>query len=155
MAVRRNGFLVALVAGVLSACGTGSTASAPHTTPSVVDLSGRASVQVEAASRTIACGFMEMDGKASVRCDVQGDWDVSTPAGCHGAYGDSVELGAYTAPHLTCHTDTVFLPHARVIPNGTTVRYAPIVCRFAAGGVTCTNGARERFAVAPKSYNFG
>lgn len=148
-------FAVAVAAGmlVLSACGTTTPGSTPTTTRPV-DLTGRASIQVEAASRRIACGFDSVAGKASVRCDVQGHWNVRTPPTCHGGYGDSVDLGAYTAPYLACHTDTVFWPRARVIPNGTTVRYAPIVCVFASSGVTCTNGAHERFTASSRSYVF-
>jgi hypothetical protein len=154
--VMRRYALPWLVVGVLgAACGTTSPAKGPRSDRSVIDLTSRPTVQVEAASRRIACGFGEVAGTATVRCDVQGRWNVTTPANCHGGYGDSVELRAYTAPQLGCHTDTVFAPKARIIPNGTTVRYAQITCVFAASGVTCGNGAHERFLVSPRSYTFG
>ena len=146
---------VALLAAALSACGSTSTVRTTPSVASVVDLTGSTSIQVQAASHTIACGFDTFDAKASVRCDVQGHWNVTTPTTCHGGYGDSVELGAYVAPLLGCHTDTVFVTGARVIPNGTAVRYAQLTCVFAASGVTCTNGANERFAVSPSRYTFG
>jgi len=120
--------------------------------PGALDLGKYSVAGFRSPSGHIGCLFTTLP-KTYVRCDVNdAAWHITTPATCHLAYGDSVDLT--TTAGLGCHGDTVIgaVPHQPTLAYGRTVRYHGITCSSAETGVTCRNQAGHGFVVARQTY---
>jgi hypothetical protein len=99
-------------------------------------------------------GCIASTDPTGLRCDIKSGLrpKPATPKGCHLAYGDSLEMGATSRPGYTCHGDTVFDPHAKVVAYGKTFTYGPFRCTSQSAGLTCRNRAGHGWFLSRASY---
>ncbi len=109
-------------------------------------------------SGNIGCIYSSGFGSpANLRCDIRSRLKPRPhkPPGCILDWGDSYEMNATGAVHLTCHGDTAILPNARVLRYGTRWSSHGIVCWSRKVGLRCRNRSGHGFFLSRQhSYRF-
>ena len=97
-------------------------------------------------SRNIECA--ELTGaRATLRCDIRSGVKPlpPKPASCEFDWGAGFVLGRRGRAHVSCVSDSVHSPSARVLRYGTTWRRDGFVCVSRTTGLRCRNAAGHGF----------
>lgn len=94
----------------------------------------------------------------TVRCDLMVDHTYTPPKnpnpGCQGDYGSSITMPAGKAPFFGCISDTVYDPHAAVLPDGGDTLVGNVMCFADGPTVTCLNMSDAHgFYLGPDAFS--
>jgi hypothetical protein len=105
-------------------------------------------------SRNIYCAWEHVGGTPQVfRCDVrQLAHKPAKPRSCHFDYGSSFGMNARGRAAPLCVSDTVFDPHAKVLPYGHSRRLGPFSCKSLTTGLRCKNQSGHGFLLNRDRY---
>jgi hypothetical protein len=98
-------------------------------------------------SGNIHCGYMDFDGRPSIRCDIS-QYTATTPerpADCDLDWGMAFAMEPDGRGQVLCVGDTVITPDAMTLPYGEIFRKAGMTCISEKTGLTCTNGKGHGF----------
>jgi hypothetical protein len=99
-------------------------------------------------SKNIHCGYMDFDGRPSVRCDISAFTPTigERPTDCNLDWGGAFAV-AEGDPQgmMLCHGDTVISPDASTLPYGESFARGGITCTSATSGLTCENSDGHGF----------
>ena len=117
---------------------------------------GAAVVSFRMPSRNIECA--ELTGaRATLRCDIRSGVKPlpPKPASCEFDWGAGFIMGRRGRAHVSCVSDSVHSPSARVLRYGTIWRRDGFVCVARASGLRCRNASRHGFFLSrQRSYAF-
>jgi hypothetical protein len=100
-------------------------------------------------------GCIASTGPTYLRCDIKSGLRPRPPkpSDCrHLAWGDSLGMTGTGRPIFVCHGDTVFVPSARVVAYGHTIKVGPFRCTSQSSGLTCRNRAGHGWFLSRTSY---
>ena len=107
-------------------------------------------------SRNIECA--EFTGaRATIRCDIRSGLKPlpPKPASCEFDWGAGYIMGRRGRAHVSCVSDSVHDPSARVLRYGTIWRRDGFVCVSRTAGLRCRNAAGNGFFLSRRrSYAF-
>jgi hypothetical protein len=97
-------------------------------------------------SRNIECAEFT-DARRTLRCDIRSGLKPlpPRPASCEFDWGAGFIMGRRGRAHVSCVSDSVHSPSARVLRYGTTWRRDGFVCRSSRAGLRCRNAAGHGF----------
>jgi hypothetical protein len=86
-------------------------------------------------SRNIGCAI----SNGGARCDIRQHVyrEPKKPAGCQGAYGQSIAVATTSVAAFVCVTDTVIAPRAPVLAYGTSTVVGDFGCTSRQNGIRC------------------
>jgi hypothetical protein len=104
-------------------------------------------------SRNIYCARERLGHTDLLRCDVQKlRHKAPRPKGCQFGFGNSFGMNPGGRAHALCVSDSVFDPHATVLPYGTTRKFGPFRCDSETSGLRCTNRSGHGFSLNRARY---
>jgi hypothetical protein len=117
---------------------------------------GAGIVSFRMPSRNIECAEFT-DAHATLRCDIRSGLKPlpPKPRSCEFDWGAGYIMGRRGRAHVSCVSDSVHSPSARVLRYGTTWRRDGFVCRSRTTGLRCRNAAGHGFFLSRHhSYAF-
>ena len=107
-------------------------------------------------SKNIECAEFT-DARPTLRCDIRGGLKPlpPKPASCEFDWGAGYIMGRRGRAHVSCVSDSVHDPSARVLRYGTIWRRDGFVCVSRTAGLRCHNAAGNGFFLSRRhSYAF-
>jgi hypothetical protein len=104
-------------------------------------------------SKNIYCAREQLGKTDMLRCDLQKiKHPAPKPKGCQFGFGNSFGMNAHGRARALCISDSVFDPHAAVLPYGTTRHFGPFTCTSKTSGLRCTNRSGHGFKLNRTRY---
>jgi hypothetical protein len=117
---------------------------------------GAGIVSFRMPSKNIECA--EFTGaRPTLRCDIRSGLKPlpPKPASCEFDWGAGFVMGRRGRAHVSCVSDSVHSPSARVLRYGTTWRRDGLACRSSRAGLRCRNASGHGFFLSrERSYAF-
>lgn len=100
-------------------------------------------------SKNIACQFYDLDGTATLRCDIMEiAAELRRPADCEEEWGHSFEVSVRGSADRVCAGDTVNDPSLPVLGYGEVWQHAGFTCRSDETGLICFNAMQHGFSLS-------
>ena len=118
---------------------------------------GASAVFFRTPSGSIDCAYVSGTDGGSLRCDVRGGLKPLPPRGpgCEFDWGAGYRLRATGRARVSCVSDAVATPSARILRYGTAWRAGGIICHSRRVGLRCRNRSGRGFFLSRQhSYRF-